>query len=438
MDSIKKFFEKKKTDVKFVKAGQGKKLTAPSSSKQARPSSQPARRLDPSASAQKAGEAALSRFSSNKSNTEVDWSMQAIKAQARREMEAEKRLQELSLQEQSQGAAAAPAAELLEMQHVMFSCPLLGSDIGTYDTIKAGIREMLYAQLGEDKGVAACLIIHTCNKGLEKVKVCVETLCKYVENIVQQPSEEKFRRIRMSNRAYQERVKCLEGTQQFLEAAGFGQEKLPFGEGEEEFWVFPPDGDVERLRSLSDSLVCAEPVRPTLERSPTLLLPQQAARRPDLPPEFFTLSKEEIQKEAQLRKDAVEQSMVLRTKAMRERDNMREMRKYRFTLIRVRFADGLTMQATFRISEKLEAITTFIRGYLVNDWRPFFLCPSGGKKFLPEDHERSLAELYLVPTAVLNFVWDDDVSDPNLDDTVTLGPAAYDLLNPDDLEEPQL
>lgn len=72
--------------------------------------------------------------------------------------------------------------------------------------------------------------------------------------------------------------------------------------------------------------------------------------------------------------------MVLRTKAMRERDHQREMRKYRFTLIRVRFADGLTMQATFRITEKLETVTTFIRSYLVNDWRPFFLAPSGGKK----------------------------------------------------------
>ena len=65
--------------------------------------------------------------------------------------------------------------------------------------------------------------------------------------------------------------------------------------------VFPADGDVERLEGLSASLTVAEAVRPVLERSPVVLLPQQANKQPNLPPEFFTLSKEELQKEMQLR-----------------------------------------------------------------------------------------------------------------------------------------
>lgn len=36
--------------------------------------------------------------------------------------------------------------------------------------------------------------------------------------------------------------------------------------------------------------------------------------------------------------------MQLRTKAMREKDEMREMRKYRFALIRVRLPDGIFLQ----------------------------------------------------------------------------------------------
>ena len=35
---------------------------------------------------------------------------------------------------------------------------------------------------------------------------------------------------------------------------------------------------------------------------------------------------------------------MLRTKAMREREEQRERRKYKFTLIRVRFPDGLVLQ----------------------------------------------------------------------------------------------
>lgn len=35
---------------------------------------------------------------------------------------------------------------------------------------------------------------------------------------------------------------------------------------------------------------------------------------------------------------------MLRTKAMRERDELRELRKYRFAVIRVRFPDGMLLQ----------------------------------------------------------------------------------------------
>ena len=96
---------------------------------------------------------------------------------------------------------------------------------------------MLYAQLGEDKGVAACLIIKTCNKGMDRIKVCVDTLCKYIENIESNPDEEKYRKIRISNKAYQERIDPIEGTNQFMEAAGFEQKELPFNDTTDTFWV---------------------------------------------------------------------------------------------------------------------------------------------------------------------------------------------------------
>uniref|UniRef100_A0A6A7FXP5 UBX domain-containing protein 6-like n=2 Tax=Hirondellea gigas TaxID=1518452 RepID=A0A6A7FXP5_9CRUS len=320
-------------------------------------------------------------------------------------------------------------------QHVMFSCPSLGLDIGKYDTIKTGIRELLYSQLGEDKGVAACLIIHTCNKGIEKVSVCVDTLCKYVENIVRNAEEEKYRKIRQSNKAYQERVCCVEGALLFLEAAGFVEQELPFNDGTDKFWVFPTDGDVERLEGLSASLRCAEPLRPTLERSAVVLLPRQAAKVPQLPPEFYNISKEEMQREKQLRSEVVEQSIVLRTKAMRERQSQKDLRKYRFTLLRIRFPDGLTLQGTFRVAEKLSAVMQFVREYLVNDWRPFFLCPSAGKRFTSEDEDQGLSEHLLVPSAMLNFAWDLDVTDPGLDDSVMLAPHAYELISQDQLQD---
>lgn len=45
-----------------------------------------------------------------------------------------------------------------------------------------------------------------------------------------------------------------------------------------------------------------------------------------------------------LRSDLVEKNSMLRTKAMREKDEQRERRKYNYTLLRVRLPDGNLLQ----------------------------------------------------------------------------------------------
>ena len=60
---------------------------------------------------------------------------------------------------------------------------------------------------------------------------------QYLDNIVQNPTEEKFRKIRKSNKAFQERVGSMEGTEMFLEACGFQNKTIE----DQEFWVFPAE-----------------------------------------------------------------------------------------------------------------------------------------------------------------------------------------------------
>ncbi|XP_045584960.1 UBX domain-containing protein 6 [Procambarus clarkii] len=428
MDAIKKFFEKKKADAKFKTSGQGHSLSGGGQQRHV-PSrsahSVPHERHVPTNDAQRAGAAALARMEQQTKKTDVNWSLQAIKAQARRELEAEqKALEQMNLSEQDQPPIPKEvnldAAPMLAVQGVFFSCPLIGPEVATYDEIKRQIREFLYAQVEDDKGISSCLIIHTCNKNKEKVNVCIETLCKYVENIVSNPTEEKFHKIRMSNKAYQERILPVEGTREFLEAAGFVEQELPFNDSTDMFWVFPEEklNDLVTLEQLRDALVSAEPVRPQLDRSLTILLPAEAATHVDLPAEFFNMTADELKREMQNRAMAVERSQMLLTKAMRERQELREMRKYRFSLIRVRFPDGIILQGTFGVHEKFEEVLKFIRENLVNDWRPFFLSLSGGGKVV--ETEQSLVELRLVPAVVLNFKWDPSIEDPNLDDSVFL------------------
>ncbi|KAK1426373.1 hypothetical protein QVD17_15044 [Tagetes erecta] len=54
-----------------------------------------------------------------------------------------------------------------------------------------------------------------------KVKTAFNTLLTYVKNAATKPDEEKFRKIRLSNAAFQERVGKLEGGIKFLELCGF-------------------------------------------------------------------------------------------------------------------------------------------------------------------------------------------------------------------------
>jgi UBX domain-containing protein 6 len=98
------------------------------------------------------------------------------------------------------------------------------------------------------------LILHLwlCSVPLLQVGQCVDTLCKYLENIIQNPTEEKFQKIRMTNRVYQDRVAHMEGAQDFLIAAGFKVEKLPYQDGEEDFWVFSKENlDSEETQLVS-------------------------------------------------------------------------------------------------------------------------------------------------------------------------------------------
>ena len=119
------------------------------------------------------------------------------------------------------------------------------------EEMKAKIREFLYSQLEQERGLTATLIIHTCNNPKERVETCVETLCKYLDNILQNPSEPKYRKIRKSNKAFQERVASLEGTEEFIRDCGFQLEMLTGNDGnEEEFWILPEHADLEHLTML--------------------------------------------------------------------------------------------------------------------------------------------------------------------------------------------
>lgn len=226
------------------------------------------------------------------------------------------------------------------------------------------------------------------------------------------PTEEKFRKIRKSNKAYQERVACIEGHDYFLEAAGFVRQVV---EGEE-YYVFPTEklqesDCLETLQALKDALQSAEPIQAMLDRGLRVLLPSQARREVNLPPDFFNISAEELKREQQARSEAVERESMLRTKAMREKEEQRERRKYKFALIRVRFPDGLVLQGTFSVYEKFQDVMDFVTENLAHQL-PFVLYATGtGGRLGEPEAETTLMDLGLVPSSLLTFSWHPDMAD---------------------------
>lgn len=101
---------------------------------------------------------------------------------------------------------------------------------------------------------------------------------------------------------------------------------------------------IHLFQFLRDALKSEDKIELEIDRNVQVLSPAQAAKRVDLPSDFYALSPEELKKEQQTRKEVLEKQMQLRTKAMREKDELREIRKYKFALIRVRFPDGIYLQ----------------------------------------------------------------------------------------------
>lgn len=66
----------------------------------------------------------------------------------------------------------------LTVTGVYFKCPLIGPEVLSKKEIKERIREFLYEQLEQERGLTACLIIHTVNENREKV--CMSLLFLYL------------------------------------------------------------------------------------------------------------------------------------------------------------------------------------------------------------------------------------------------------------------
>ncbi|XP_066491033.1 UBX domain-containing protein 6 [Tiliqua scincoides] len=409
---MKKFFQEIKADLQFKAAGPGQKLSeaprekAPKEKPKADP---PKSRQGPTNEAQMAAAAALARLE-QKPKPRVPSSQDAIRSQVKKELMAEAAASDEGTSENSLSTVVEDSS-MLSVSGVYFICPLTGVTIRK-DQKEAHIREAIFEYASKDPVAASIMEIHTFNKDREKVKLGVETIAKYLDNIHLHPEDEKYRKIKLQNKVFQERIHSLEGVHSFFQAVGF--EKLTLNipgqeENTEDFYVLKEEalGKVDDLKEHKEKLLGGEPVRYQLDRQLRIFKPSPQASHFELPPDFFNLTVEELKREQRRRSESVEKASMLRTKAMREKEEQRELRKYNYTLLRVRFPDGYILQGTFYAREPISALYKFVRETLQNDWLPFELLAPGGHKLT--DESVALNECGLVPSALLTFAWDADV-----------------------------
>ncbi|NWI56425.1 UBXN6 protein, partial [Calyptomena viridis] len=371
----------------------------------------PKPRQAPTDEAQMAAAAALARLELKPKGKAPSASQEYIRNQVRKELMAEAAAGEKGLpeEEKDQGeGAAAPS-----VSGVYFICPLSGAVVRK-DQKEKQLREAIQAYFSVDPVAASIMEIHTFNKDREKVRVGVETMAKYLDNIYLHPEEEKYRKIKLQNKVFQERISCLEGTHRFFQAVGFEAKSLPVpGQGkefpgpeEEQYYVLKEEmlSRLEELKDSKEQLLSSEPLRARLDRQLRVFQPSPEAARFELPNDFYNLTAEEIKREQRLRTEAVEKASMLRTRAMREKEEQREMRKYNYTLLRVRFPDGYILQGTFYARESVSELYSFVRGALRDDWLPFELLGPGGLKLT--DENLAFNECGLVPSALLSLCWD--------------------------------
>ncbi|XP_018099022.1 UBX domain-containing protein 6 isoform X2 [Xenopus laevis] len=288
---------------------------------------------------------------------------------------------------------------------VLFRCPLT-DELLRKEEREGHIRSIIQKLSTTDPTTAAILKIHTYNKDREKVKLGTETIAKYLNNIIIHPEEEKYCKIKMSNKVFQEKISCLEGSHEFFEAIGFEKRTVPGQDLQEDFFVLGSDAlkTLDALQGHCDALLSAGPLKLSLERQLRIFMPSIEAAHFDLPNDFFNLTAEEIKREQRDRTEKLDRNAMLRTKAMREREEQREMKKYNYSVLRIRLPDGYIMQGIFYARERVSDLFDFVREQLQNDWLPYELLAPGGHKV--EDEQSTLIECGLVPSALLTFRWD--------------------------------
>uniref|UniRef100_A0A0D9XDI9 Uncharacterized protein n=1 Tax=Leersia perrieri TaxID=77586 RepID=A0A0D9XDI9_9ORYZ len=321
--------------------------------------------------------------------------------------------------ETEEGAAAAAAA---------FECPSCGEAFPTEHAVSDHLDGCLGSAGGAKPRAAAYMAGDPPASAVELVK-------KLLGNLLADPGNEKFRKVRLGNPRIKEAVADREGGLDLLEAVGF----RVADDGGELFAVMDEVPGDARLGGIRQAVLLLERARPSTTTPQTqadakgscpngvnerkevvkpvdrqirvfFSVPGSSVVENDLPDSFYSLSNEEIRNEAKMRRERLEQSRLLIPKSYKEKQALAARQKYKQALIRIQFPDGVILQGLFLPVEPISSLYEFAASALKQPSLEFdLICPAGPKTRVispfprPGERARTLQDEDLVPSARLNF-----------------------------------
>lgn len=423
MNSFKKFLNKKRIQNHFKNSGEGVRLSSgqPSSSQPSVTSgAAQGGQIDRNALADVTAQAALKRMQKNEPSQ--DASKRRIQMIAKRELEEERRkMEEMQISDQANSSTSSQPAEIdKEFEHssllsgVYYTSELLGEHhVRSKADLLKDIKSFLVEQISDseddnDRVIAAVLMIYSLNTTAVK-ELAIDTIYTVVNNILSQPTIPKFRTIRLSNKAYNEKIAPAFGGRAFMEAIGFVEKS----NGEEQCLIFSKPND-DHLPEALDALRNGQGVPIKVARNLELFMLKegQKPKAPALSADFYNLSAAEIKAEQKNKTMQVDKMLTLRTKDMKKKDETVSNYRYKYTLIRVRLPGNLLMQGVFGCYEPFSAVRQFVASALSDALAvsEFSLRDAAGQ--FVEDETTNLAQLSLAPAALLHIVFTDNVTGP--------------------------
>ncbi|KAK7320065.1 hypothetical protein RJT34_04795 [Clitoria ternatea] len=261
----------------------------------------------------------------------------------------------------------------------------------------------------------------------------VDIVLKLLRNVVREPENVKFRKIRLNNPKIKEAVGDVTGGIELLSFIGF-----ELREENGETWAVMEVPTEEQVKLIKKAILLLESqlvqgqappkredftasasgeVDAKAERKPVdrqvkvfFAVPESVAAKIELPESFYKLSVDEVRREAELRRKKIADSQLLIPKSLKEKQAKAARKRYTKAIIRIQFPDGVVLQGVFSPWEPTTALYEFVSSALKEPGLEFELMHPilVQRRVIPHfskagENAKTIEEEDLVPCALIKF-----------------------------------